>query len=56
MSKPRLKSLVIEKLPIDFEVTVLQFNHKWIYVSYFSPKDNLPQTGWIMKKYLDKPE
>ncbi len=56
MSKPRLKSLVIEKLPIDFEVTVLQVNHKWVYVAYFSPVDNLPQTGWIMKKYLDKPE
>lgn len=55
MSKPRLKSLVIEKLPIDFEVTVLQVNHKWIYVSYFSPIDNLPLTGWIMKKYLNKP-
>lgn len=56
MSKPRLKSIVIEKLPIDFEVTVLQVNHKWVYVSYFSPVDNLPQTGWILKKYLDKPE
>lgn len=56
MSKPRLKSLVIEKLPIDFEVTVLQVNHKWVYVTYFSPVDNLLQTGWIMKKYLDKPE
>lgn len=56
MSKPRLKSLVIEKLPIDFEVTVLKVNHKWVYVSYFSPIDNLPQTGWIMKKYLEKPE
>ncbi len=56
MSKPRLKSIVIEKLPVAFEVTVLQVHHKWIYVSYFSKKDNLPQTGWIMKKYLDKPE
>jgi len=56
MSKPRLKSLVVEKLPINFEVTVLQVNHKWVYVTYFSPIDNLPQTGWIMKKYLDKPE
>lgn len=56
MSKPRLKSFLIEKLPVDFEVTVLQVNHKWIYVSYFSPSDNLPQTGWIMKKYLDKPK
>lgn len=56
MLKPRLKSVVIEKLPVDFEVTVLQVNHKWVYVSYFSSKDSLPQTGWIMKKYLDKPE
>ena len=56
MSKPKVKSLLIEKLPVDFEVTVLQVNHKWIYVSYFSPSDNLPQTGWILKKYLDKPE
>ncbi|QDK77622.1 hypothetical protein EXU85_03045 [Spirosoma sp. KCTC 42546] len=56
MSKSRLKSFVIEKLPVDFEVTILQVNHKWIYVSYFSPIDNLPQTGWIMKKYLDKPK
>lgn len=55
MSKPRLKSLVIEKLPIDFEVTVLQVHHKWVYVSYFDPDDNLPQTGWVMKKHLDKP-
>lgn len=54
-SKPRLKSLTIEILPICFEVTILQVNHKWIYVSYFSPNDNLPQTGWIMKKHLDKP-
>lgn len=56
MSKPALKSLVIEKLPQDFEVTVLQVNHKWIYVSYFGPKDNLPQTGWILKKYLENPK
>ena len=54
MSKPRLKSFVIEKLPVDLEVTILQVNHKWVYVSYFSPSDNLPQTGWIMKKYLNK--
>ena len=56
MSKPRFMSLVIEKLPPDFEVTVLQVNHKWVYVSYFSSVNNLPQTGWVMKKYLKKPE
>lgn len=54
--KPKSKSLVIEKLPINFEIVVLRMNHKWIYVSYISPKDSLPQTGWIFKKYIDKPE
>lgn len=54
-SKPKLKSIVIDKLPVDFEVIVLQINHKWVYVSYNSLIDNLPQTGWILKKYLDKP-
>lgn len=54
MSKPRLKSIYLETLPRDFEVTVLHINHKWVYVSYFSPIDNLPQAGWIMKKYLAK--
>ncbi|MCB0538317.1 MAG: hypothetical protein KDE33_12415 [Bacteroidetes bacterium] len=54
--KPKMKSVVIEKLPCGFEIIVLQVHHKWVYVSYFSPKDNLPQTGWIMKKYLCRPQ
>jgi hypothetical protein len=54
--KPKTKTLIVSKLPKDFELVVLQINHKWVLVSYFDPKDNLPQTGWIMKKYLDKPE
>lgn len=53
--KPNTKTLIVSKLPKDFELVVLQINHKWVLVSYFDPKDNLPQTGWIMKKYLDKP-
>lgn len=52
MLKPQIKSLVVEKLPIDLEVVILQVHRKWIYASYSSPQDNLPQTGWIMKKYL----
>lgn len=53
--KPIIKSMIIETLPGDFEIIVLQVHHKWIYASYSSPKDNLPQTGWILKKYLVKP-
>ena len=54
--KPKSKTLTLAKLPKDFEVVVLQINHKWVYVSYFDPIDNLPQTGWIMKKYVDEPK
>lgn len=53
--KPKLKTITLTKLPINFTVIVIQIHHKWVYVSYFDPKDNLPQTGWVMKKYLDKP-
>lgn len=54
--KPKTKTFTVTTLPKDFELVVLQVNHKWVFVSYMDPKDNLPQTGWIMKKYLDKPE
>jgi len=55
MWKPKRKSLILDTLPVDYDVIVLQCKHKWIYVSYISPKDNLPQTGWVLKKYLSKP-
>ncbi|MTI19786.1 hypothetical protein E1176_02005 [Fulvivirga sp. RKSG066] len=54
--KPKQKTITITKLPVDFDVVVIQVHHKWVYVSYFDPKDNLPQTGWIKKKYLNKPK
>jgi len=53
--KPKSKSLTIAKIPKNFEVIVIQIQHKWVYVSYYDLTDNLPQTGWILKKYLDKP-
>jgi hypothetical protein len=55
MLKPTSKTLSITTLPKDFDVIVFQIKHKWIYISYSNPKDNLPQTGWILKKYLIKP-
>ena len=54
--KPKLKTITLTKLPVSFDVVVIQIHHKWVYVSYFDPKDNLPQTGWIRKKYLNKPK
>lgn len=55
MLKPKNKTWIIDTLPKGFEVVVLQVHHKWIFVSYLSPSENLPQTGWILKKYLNRP-
>lgn len=54
--KPKSKTIVLSKLPKGFDLIVIQIHHKWVYVSFFDPKDNLPQSGWIMKKYLNKPD
>ena len=54
MFKPKTKTLIITSLPKGFDVIILQVNHKWVLVSYTKPKDNLMETGWVMKKYLDK--
>ncbi|WP_091256142.1 hypothetical protein [Flavobacterium omnivorum] len=54
MLKPKTKTIIVASLPKNFDVIVLQINHKWAFVSYINPKDNLMETGWVMKKYLDK--
>ena len=54
MLKPKTKTIIVTSLPKGFDVIVLQINHKWAFVSYINPNDNLMETGWIMKKYLDK--
>lgn len=50
--KPNNKTTTLAKLPVNFEVVILQINHKWVLISYLDSDDNLPQTGWVMKKYL----
>ncbi|MCA0230242.1 MAG: hypothetical protein LCH91_07235 [Bacteroidetes bacterium] len=52
--KPKSKTFTLSRLPKNFKIIVVQFHHKWVFVSYFDPINNLPQTGWIMKKYLDE--
>lgn len=54
MLKPKYKTALLNTLPKGFDVIILQINHKWAFVSYINPKDNLMETGWIMKKYLDR--
>lgn len=53
--KPKSKSQVIVSLPRDANVIVLQIQGKWVYISFIDPEDNLSLTGWVMKKYLNKP-
>lgn len=50
--KPNARSLAIGNLPDDYQVAILQIQHKWAYVSYTDPSDNLLHAGWILKKYL----
>ena len=52
--KPNKNSYVLAVIPKNFEVIVLQVKNKWIYVSYINEFDNLPQSGWVLKKYLEK--
>lgn len=54
MLKPKNKTIIVASLPKNFDVIILQINHKWAFISYINPKDNLMETGWVMKKYLDK--
>ena len=54
MLKPKTKTIILNKLPKGYDVVVLQVSHKWVYISYTNPKDNLLETGWILKKYLNK--
>lgn len=51
-TKPKTKSYILANLPKGFPVLVLDTNHKWAYISYLNPEDNVNQTGWILKKNL----
>lgn len=52
MLRPKDRSYITATLPKEFELTVIQNQHKWAYVEFYNPDDNLPQTGWVLKKYL----
>lgn len=56
MLKPKTKTIVLAIFPLDFDVIVLRVDHKWSYVTFTNPQDRLPETGWVMKKYLDQPK
>jgi hypothetical protein len=50
--KPKKKSLIIRRLHQGCRVVIIHKAHKWAYISCTSPLDGLPQTGWVLKKYL----
>lgn len=52
--KPKNKSYILSQLPKDYNVIVLNTNHQWLFISYSNPKNGLTETGWILKKYLNK--
>jgi len=51
--KPNTKSFIL-LLPKGLDITILQVNHKWAYISFIDPRDSYTQTGWVLKKYLVK--
>lgn len=50
--KPNTKSNVVLKIENGYNLVVVDVRKEWVFVSFSDPKDNLPQTGWIQKKYL----
>ena len=50
--RPRLKSVAIDVITKNTSVVVIDKNKKWVYISFTSLDDGLPQRGWILKKYL----
>lgn len=51
-NKPLPRSKPFTRLPENCSVVILSIKHKWAYISYINPKDNLAETGWVLKKYL----
>lgn len=50
--KPSSNSYVIDTISEIVKVVPLEIHHKWIYVSFQSPKDGITISGWILKKYV----
>lgn len=52
--KPKRKSLSLDVILKDMEVVVLDTNHRWITISYISPKSGKPMVGYSFKKYFKR--
>jgi hypothetical protein len=53
-SSPTDRSELVRRLPSGFTLKTLTYNHKWVLILVL-PEDELPYTGWVMKKHLVKP-
>ena len=47
--KPNSRAVVINDLPINYEIVIVKTQPTWLLINYNDPKDGLPQTGWINK-------
>jgi len=50
--RPTPRSMKLTCLPSQYKTVLLQTHHKWAYISYIDPADQLMHTGWVFKKYL----
>lgn len=50
--KPQHKSFLVTILPRNTSVLVIAKKGKWAFISYESQPDDIPKTGWVLKKYL----
>lgn len=53
-NQPRPKSVVIQILPPNQRVKLIQTKHEWIYVEYFDYIEGVPKNGWLLKKYAKR--
>ncbi|MBS4065284.1 MAG: SH3 domain-containing protein [Chitinophagaceae bacterium] len=50
--KPNSKSKCLFCIKPGETVHIIESNHKWVRVTVIDPSDNLPLTGWVMRKHL----
>ena len=52
--KPSGRSQVLAGLKPGASIKILGQFHKWMNVSFIDPEDNLPVSGWVLKKHIIK--
>lgn len=50
--KPNAKSKCLLCVQAGESVHIIESNHKWVRIAVIDPSDNLPITGWVLRKHL----